>query len=116
MRRGMVVLSLLLAGLTGPALAGPDKPIADVKTLAGEWRAVGGTSPAAIRIKPDGSYEGVASSGVKTTGKVSVAAGKGSYRSTGSAGTVTLSREGGKDVLAFMSADLKGSARLERVK
>jgi hypothetical protein len=116
MMRVMIVLSLLLAGLAGPALAGPDKPIADVKSLAGEWRAVGGTSPAAIRIKPDGSYEGLAASGAKTTGKVAVAAGKGSYRSTSSEGTVTLSTEGGKDVLTFMRADLKGSARLERVK
>jgi hypothetical protein len=29
---------------------------------------------------------------------------------------VTLSRDGGKEVLTFMRADLKGSARLERVK
>ena len=66
--------------------------------------------------KPDGSYEGLAASGAKTTGKVAVAGGKGSYRSTSSEGTVTLSTEGGKDVLTFMRADLKGSARLERVK
>lgn len=38
------------------------------------------------------------------------------YRSTGSEGTVTLSQEGGKDVLTFMVADRRGSARLERVK
>ena len=45
-----------------------------------------------------------------------MAAGKGSYRSTSSEGTVTLSTEGGKEVLTFMRGDLKGSARLERVK
>lgn len=116
MVRAMTVLSLLLAGLAGPALAGPEQPIADVKSLAGDWRAVGGTSPAAIRIKADGSYEGLAASGAKTTGRVAVTAGKASYRSTSSEGTVTLSREGGKEVLTFMRADLKGSARLERVK
>ncbi len=116
MMRAMVVLSLLLAGLAGPALAGPDRPIADVKSLAGDWRAVGGTSPAAIRIKPDGSYEGLAASGAKTTGKVAVTAGKGTYWNSSSEGTVTLSTEGGKDVLTFMRADRKGSARLERVK
>ena len=33
MMRAMIVLSLLLAGLVGPALAGPDRPIADVKSL-----------------------------------------------------------------------------------
>ena len=84
MTRATVVLLLLVVGLAGPAFAGPERPIADVKSLAGEWRAVGGTTPAAIRIQPDGSYEGVAASGAKTTGKVMVTAGKASYRSTGS--------------------------------
>jgi hypothetical protein len=116
MTRAAVVLLLLVVGLAGPAIAGPERPIADVKSLAGEWRAVGGTTPAAIRIQPDGSYEGVAASGAKTTGKVMVTAGKASYRSTGSEGTVTLSREGGKDVLTFTAANQRGSARLERVR
>jgi hypothetical protein len=111
-----VVLLLLVAGLVGPVFAGPDRPVPDVKSLAGEWRAVGGTSPAAIRIKADGSYEGTAASGAKTTGKVMVSAGKASYRSTSSEGTVTLSREAGKDVLTFMRSDQRGSARLERVR
>lgn len=113
----VIALMLLTTGLIGAALAaGTDKPIADVKSLAGEWRAVGGKSPAAIRIKPDGSYEGTATSGAKTTGKVVVTAGKASYRSSGSQGTVTLSQEGGKDVLTFTTADKRGSARLERAK
>jgi hypothetical protein len=43
MRRLMLALSLLLATVVGPASAGPDTPITDVKSLAGEWRAVGGT-------------------------------------------------------------------------
>lgn len=116
MLASMLALGLLLRTLAGSASAAPDTPITDVKSLAGEWRAVGGTSPAAIRIKPDGSYEGLAASGAKTTGKVAVVAGKASYRSTSSEGTVTLSRDGGKEVLTFTRADLKGSARLERVK
>ena len=41
---------------------------------------------------------------------------KGSYCCTSSEGTVTLSRDGGQEVLTFTRADLKGSARLERVK
>ncbi len=93
MRRLMLALSLLVT-VAGPGSAGPDTPITDVKSLAGDWRAVGGASPAAIRIKPDGSYEGLAASGAKTVGKVAVVAGKGSYRSTSSEGTVTLSRDG----------------------
>ena len=115
MIRAMLALSVLLVTIAGPALAA-DTPITDVKNLAGEWRAVGGASPAQIRIKPDGSYEGFAASGAKTIGKVAVVGGKGSYRSTSSEGTVTLSRDGGKDVLTFVRGDLKGMAKLERVK
>jgi len=90
-----LVLGLLPGTLAGSASAAPDTPITDAKSLAGEWRAVGGASPA---------------------GKVAVVAGKGSYRSTSSEGTVTLSRDGGKEVLTFTRADLRGSAGLERVK
>jgi len=116
MTRAMGVLLLLLAGLVGPAFAQADKPIANVKLLAGVWRAVGGTTPAAIRIEPDGSYAGTSATGAKTTGKIVVTAGKASYRATGSEGTVTLAREGGKDVLTFTVRDRRASARLERVK
>jgi len=67
-----MTLGLACGTLAGAASAAPDTPITDAKNLAGEWRAVGGTSPA---------------------GKVAVVAGKGSYRSTSSEGTVTLSRD-----------------------
>ena len=116
MMRGLVVSLLLMGSLVGLAFAGPDRPITDVKSLAGQWRAVGGASAAAIRIKPDGSYEGTAASGAKTTGRIVVTAGKAAYRSTSSEGTVTLSQEDGRDVLTFMLPDRRGSARLERVK
>ena len=88
----------------------------DVKSLAGDWRAIAGTSAAAIRIKPDGSYEGVSGNGSRTAGKITVAGGKASFQSANSAGSVTWSQEGGKDVLLFMRADGRGSAKLERVK
>jgi hypothetical protein len=117
MSRAIVSLLLFITGLAGAAgAAGPDRPIADVKTLAGEWRAVGGKSPAVIHIKLDGSYEGIATNGAKTAGKVVVTGGKASYRSSGSEGTVTLSQDGGTDVLTFTTSDKRGSARLERVK
>ncbi|HSE02919.1 MAG TPA: hypothetical protein VLK35_02100 [Methylomirabilota bacterium] len=116
MMRVMVVPLLLMGSLVGIAFAGPEKPIPDVKSLAGAWRAVGGASAAAIRIKPDGSYEGTAASGAKTTGKIVVTAGKAAYLSTSSEGTATLSQEDGRDVLTFMLPDRRGSARLERVK
>ncbi len=88
----------------------------DVKSLAGDWRAIAGTSAAAIRIKPDGSYEGVSGNGSRTAGKITVAGGKASFQSANSAGSVTWSQEAGKDVLLFMRADGRGSAKLERVK
>ena len=121
MRRGMVVgmmmtLAVAIGGLAAVALAGPDKPIASVKSLAGDWRAVGGASAAAIRITADGSYEGTAASGDKAPGKITVTAGKGTFKSTMSEGKVTLSEEGGKDVLTFARADGRGSARLQRVR
>jgi len=116
MRRVMVVLSLLLGGLVSGAFAGPDKPIGHVKALAGEWRAVGGASGAAIRIKPDGTYDGITTSGARTTGRITVKGGKASFLSTTSEGTVTLSREEGKDVLFFVRGDGRASVKLQRVK
>ena len=107
----LVVLSLAVI-----AYAGPDKPIASAQNLAGDWRAMGGASAAAIRIKPDGSYEGLSANGAKTVGKITTAGGKASFQSAKSAGSVTWSQEAGKEVLLFVAGDGRGSARLERVK
>ena len=87
-----------------------------MKSLTGDWRSIGGTSAAAIRIKPDGSYEGISANGTKTVGKITTAGGKASFQSANSAGSVTWSQEGGKDVLFFVRGDGRGSAKLERVK
>ena len=66
-RLGVCLVVLSLAAVT---FAGPDKPIANVKSLTGDWRAISGASAAAIRIKPDGSYAGTAANGAKTVGKI----------------------------------------------
>lgn len=122
---GLAVGILLVAGDAGAqyrhvetSSVGKAQPhgTLDVKGLAGDWRAIAGTSAAAIRIKPDGSYEGVSGNGSRTAGKITVAGGKASFQSANSAGSVTWSQEGGKDVLLFMRADGRGSAKLERVK
>ena len=107
---------LMVLSLAAVAFAGPDKPIASVKSLSGDWRALGGASAAAIRIKPDGSYEGLSANGAKTAGKITTAGGKASFQSAKSAGSVTWSQEAGKDVLLFVAGDGRGAARLERVK
>lgn len=114
--RMAVVVALVVGGPVVVVSAGPDKPIAHVKALAGEWRAVGGASAAAIRIQPDGTYEGTSASGAKTTGRVTATAGKASFKSATAAGSVTLSQEGGKDMLTFVTADGRSSAKLQRVK
>jgi hypothetical protein len=107
---------LVVSSVAAVAFAGPDKPIASVQNLAGDWRALGGVSAAAIRIKPDGSYEGLSANGAKTAGKITTAGGTASFRSAKSVGSVTWSQEAGKDVLLFVAGDGRGSARLERVK
>lgn len=116
MTRVRFVAGLLVWGLATVAFAAPDKPIGDVKSLTGDWRAIGGTSAAAIRIKPDGSYEGISANGTRTAGKITAVGGKASFQSASSSGSVTQSQEGGKDVLFFVRGDGRGSAKLERVK
>jgi hypothetical protein len=116
MLRYRLGVCLVVWSLAAVAFAGPDKPITNVKSLTGDWRAIGGASAAAIRIKPDGSYEGTAANGAKTTGKITTAGGKASFQSTTSAGVVTWSQEDGKDTLTFVRADGRGSAKLQRVK
>lgn len=109
-------MGLLVVSLAAVAFAGPDRPIADVRSLAGDWRATSGASAAAIRIKPDGSYEGTAANGGKTVGAITAVGGEASFRSNTSTGSVTWSREDGKDLLLFVRADGRASARLQRVK
>jgi hypothetical protein len=116
MMRVRFLVGLFVLGLATLAFAAPDKPIANVKGLTGDWRAIGGTSAAAIRIKPDGSYEGISANGTRTAGKITAVGGKASFQSANSAGSVTWSQEGGKDVLLFVRGDGRGSAKLERVK
>ena len=113
--RSRFVVGLLVLSLASVAFAAPDKPIVNVKSLTGDWRSIGG-SAAAIRIKPDGSYEGISANGTKTAGKITAVGGKASFQSANSAGSVTWSQEGGKDVLFFVRADGRGSAKMERVK
>ncbi len=114
--RMAVVVALAVGDLAAVAAAGPDKPIANVKTLAGEWRAAGDASKASIRIKADGTYEGTSSNGAKTTGQVTATGGKASFKSATAAGSVTLSQEGGKDMLTFVTTDGRSSAKLQRIK
>jgi hypothetical protein len=111
--------SALILGLhvavCAAVVAAADRPI-ELKSLAGDWRSVGRVNPAEIHINEDGSYEGIAATGAKTSGRITITDGKASYKSTTSEGTVSLSTEGGKDVLTFMPKGGRGSPKLERVR
>jgi len=113
--RFRIGVCLIILSLAAVAFAGSDRPITSLKSLAGEWRALGGASAAAIRIKPDGAYEGTAANGVRTVGRITLVDGQASFQSASSAGRVTWIQEGGKDVLLFVRGDGRGSAKLERV-
>ena len=110
------VAVLVLGVLASIAFAEAEKPIDNLKALAGDWRSMGNVNPAAIHINEDGTYHGIAATGANTTGRITVTHGKASYRSTTSEGTVALSEEGGKDVLTFAPNSGRGSAKLERVR
>jgi len=96
---------LLVLSLAAVAFAGPDKPITNVKSLSGDWRAMGGASAAAIRIKPDGSYEGISANGAKTVGKITTAGGKASFQSANSAGSVTWSGSTARPLRPFTKTE-----------
>src|SRR5258705_1115798 len=105
---------LMLLSLGAVALEEWAGPITSLKSLAGEWRALGGASGAAIRIKPDGAYEGTAANGARTVGRITIVDGKASFQSANSAGRVTWIREGGNGSVLFVRGDGRGSAKPER--
>ena len=117
MKTVMALLTALLS-MASPAHAqAPTTEQIVVKDLAGDWRSVGNVGPASIHINEDGTYQGVAATGAKTTGQITVTGGKASYRSGTSEGTVTWSKENGKDVLTFAPSNTRFSPQaLERLK
>ncbi len=115
MPRFLGALAVVLYVFASIALAGAQKPF-EVKNLAGDWRSVGRVNPAEIHINEDGSYEGIAAAGAKTTGRITVTDGKASYKSTTSEGTVSLSEESAEGVLTFVPTNGRGAPKLERVR
>jgi len=110
------VLVVLLCVLVSVVFADAEKPIDDLKKLAGDWRSLGNVNRASIHINDDGTYQGIAATGAQTTGRIAVTKGKASYQSNTSEGTVTLSEESGKDVLTFVPSSGRSPAKLERVR
>jgi hypothetical protein len=104
---------VLLSVFASVAFAGSG--IDDPKALAGDWRSMGNVNRASIHINEDGAYQGIAASGAQTTGRITVTGDTASYKSATSEGSVTLSKESGKDVLTFVPANGR-PAKLEKVK
>ena len=108
-----------------------DKPIADVKELAGTWRGwvaeVPGDEWATMNVSPDGSYKTSSLSG-STVGKFYLQSGKLRYRSSRTTplampsaevlGTASVSEDEGKTVLTLTPEDpnFLGKAEYERAK
>jgi hypothetical protein len=104
-----------------------EKPLTDVRELAGTWQGwvttqVGGYARVLMIIKEDGSYESSTTvpGGTLTVGKYYSENGKLRYRSSRTQGTATVSEEKGKTILTVtpegsFSFDT-GSAVFERVK
>ena len=128
MRSYRLIALLAPVVLTACTLAGTavEKPLTDVKELAGTWQGwvttqVGGNARVLMIIKEDGSYEAsTTTGGTLTVGKYYLESGKLRYRSSRTQGTATVSEERGKTNLTVtpegsFSFDT-GSAVFERVK
>jgi hypothetical protein len=106
----------LAASFAVPPLDGVagEKPIADVKELAGSWRGwVGpefGRERATMVVEEDGTYKASNTRGTLTQGTFSLRDGKLRYQSTRTTGTASLFEDQGKTVLT----DARGPYRRHR--
>ncbi len=100
-----------------------DKPIKDVKELAGSWQgwvtAEVGDERANMIVEPDGRYKASTTRGTQAEGQFYLQDGKLMYRSSRTMGKATLTEDGGKTTITILPDDPSyrtGSARYERVK
>jgi hypothetical protein len=116
-------LIFIAAVLTLPAIvtAQAEKPITDVKALAGTWNGWynsprgGQAARAQLVIKDDGSWTFHISGGANTTGNITLVDGKARYQgSVGDPGTVVLIDNKGKEALRFMRRDGTIASEFER--
>ena len=94
------LLALLLSVTTMTSADAEQKPITDLKMLAGAWQGWIGSNRWTMYIKEDGSYQAQGPS--RFDGAISLADGKARYASTtGRPGTITMHEEGGKTFLRW---------------
>jgi len=107
--------------LAAIAVAQTEKPITDLKMLAGTWNGwynpLRGGAPVRAQtvIKDDGSFSFHPSGMNMTTGSIALADGKARYQaSVGDPGTVVIIDKNGKDVLRFIRRDGTIASEFER--
>jgi hypothetical protein len=115
-----LVVAFALSPLDGVA---GEKPISDVKELAGTWRGwitrEQGRERATMVITADGSYRAMTTGGSSTEGNFYLQDGRLRYRSSRTTGTASLSEGQDKTVLTMAPGEPTygaGSAEYERVK
>jgi hypothetical protein len=115
-----LVVAFALSPLDGVA---GEKPISDVKELAGTWRGwitrEQGRERATMVITADGSYRAMTTGGSSTEGNFYLQDGRLRYRSSRTTGTASLSEGQDKTVLTMAPGEPTygaGSAKYERVK
>jgi hypothetical protein len=119
-----VLLAIAAVVLLVPEIvaAQAEKPIPDVKVLAGTWngwynspRGGQAAARAQIIIKDDGSWSFHIRDGVTTTGNITVTDGKARYQgSVGDPGTIVLIDNKGKEMLRFVRRDGSIASEFER--
>ena len=107
--------------LAAIAVAQTEKPITDIKMLAGTWNGwynpLRGGAPVRAQtvIKGDGSFSFHPSGVNMTTGNIALADGRARYQaSVGDPGTVVIIDKNGKDVLRFIRRDGTIASEFER--
>ena len=116
----VLLLAAAFATLPFQGLAA-EKQIKDVKELAGTWQgwvtAEVGDERATMNVREDGSYIASTTRGTTAEGKFYLQDGKLMYRSSRTAGTATLTEDGGKTTIKITPDDPSyrtGSAQYER--
>lgn len=122
--KGSLVLCFAVAFAVLPLQGlAADKPIKDVKELAGSWQgwvtAEVGDERATMIVQEDGSYKASTTRGTTAEGKFYLQDGMLMYRSSRTAGKATLTEDAGTTTITILPNDPSyrtGSARYERVK
>jgi hypothetical protein len=118
--KALIVVGVVLT-LAATVTAQAEKPITDIKMLAGAWNGwynpLRGGAPVRAQtiIKDDGSWSFHPSGLATTTGSIMLVDGKARYQaSVGDPGTVVLIDKNGKDVLRFVRRDGTIASEFER--